>query len=137
MNREDPVTLTQKEQQRLQVVMEVEAGRWSVEEAAEMSGLSVRHVWRLKARYRAQGVAAFMHGNRGRPSPGRIKEEMRNQVGELARGRYAGCNDTHLTELLILREGIVLSRSSVERIRREAGLKDAHRHRPPQASAAP
>jgi transposase len=132
MDRKDPVTLSQREQQRLRVVMEVEAGRWSADQAAEVLGISVRHVWRLKAGYRQEGAAAFMHGNRGRPSPGRIKDEVRLRVSELVGGPYAGCNDHHLAELLALREGIVLSRKSVERIRREAGVKAARRRRPPK-----
>ena len=130
MSREGPVTLSQREQQRLRVVMEVEAGRWSVEQAAEVLALSVRQVWRLRARYRAEGAAAFMHGNRGRASPGRIDEATRVQVKQLIAGPYAGCNDHHLAELLALREGIVLSRKSVERIRREAGVAPARRRRP-------
>lgn len=132
MDRKDPVTLSQREQQRLRVVMEVEAGNWSAEQAAEVLGLSVRHVWRLKARYREEGAAAFMHGNRSRPSPGRIKEEVRLRVIELVTGQYAGCNDHHLTELLAQREGIVLSRKTVERIRRQVGLKAARGRRPPR-----
>ncbi len=47
-------------------------------------------------------------------------------------GPYAGCNDHHLAELLALREGIILSRKSVERIRREAGLKATRQRRPPK-----
>ena len=77
MDRKDPVTLSQREQQRLHVIMEVETGRWSMEQAAEVLRLSARHVSRLRARYRQEGAAAFMHGNRGRPSPGRIAEETR------------------------------------------------------------
>ena len=132
MSREDPVTLSQREQQRLRVVLEVEAGRWPARQAAEVLGISVRHVWRLKARYRQSGVAAFAHGNRGRPSPGRISDRQRLRVAALARGQYAGCNDSHLTELLAQREDIVLSRKSVARIRAEAGLQPARRRRPPQ-----
>jgi transposase len=132
MDRKDPVTLSQREQQRLRVIMEVELGRWSVEQASQVLGLSVRHVWRLKAGYGKEGAAAFMHGNRGRPSPGRIGEDVRSRVRELLAGPYAGCNDHHLAELLALREGILLSRKSVERIRREAGLKAARQRRPPK-----
>ena len=132
MNREGPVTLSQREQQRLHVVLEVEAGRWSVEQAAEVLAISIRHVWRLKARYRKEGAAAFMHANRGRTSPGRISEETRSRVRELLAGPYAGCNDHHLAELLAPREGIVLSRKTIERIRREAGLKAARQRRPPK-----
>jgi len=130
MDRKDPVTLSQREQQRLHVLTEVEAGRWTAQQAAEVLGLSQRHVWRLKGRYRQEGAVAFMHGNRGRPSPGRIADEVRSRVKELLSGPYAGCNDHHLAELLALREGIVLSRKSVERIRREAGLKATRQRRP-------
>jgi transposase len=130
MDRKDPVTLSQREQQRLRVVMEVNAGNWSTEQASEVLRLSVRQVWRLKAGYEKEGAAAFMHGNRGRASPGRIGEAIRSRVIELMVGQYAGCNDHHLAELLAQREGIVLSRKTVERIRREAGLKPARRRRP-------
>ena len=132
MDRKDPVTLSQREQQRLHVLTEVEAGRWTAEQAAEVLGLSLRHVWRLKGRYRQEGAAAFMHGNRGRSSPGRIDDKTRSRVKELLSGPYAGCNDHHLAELLALREGIVVSRKSVERIRREAGLKATRQRRPPK-----
>jgi transposase len=132
MDRKDPVTLSQREQKRLRVTVEVEAGRWSAEQAAEALGLSERHVWRLKAGYRVEGAAAFMHGNRGRPSPGRIGEDVRSQVVALMTGAYAGCNDHHLAELLTLREGILLSRKSVQRIRREAGLTAVRQRRPPK-----
>ena len=132
MDRKDPVTLSQREQQRLHVLTEVEAGRWTAAQGAEVLGLSLRHVWRLRGRYRQEGAAAFMHGNRGRPSPGRIDDMTRSRVKELLSGPYAGCNDHSLAELLALREGIVLSRKSVERIRREAGLKPTRQRRPPK-----
>ena len=43
-------------------------------------------------------------------------------VVQLARTRYAGTNHTHLTELLMEREGIDLSRSTVRRILVSAGM---------------
>ena len=132
MSRKDPVTLTQKEQLRLRVVSEVQAGRLSVDEAAAMLRLSQRHVRRLRAGLEREGAAAFMHGNRGQPSPWRINDELRSRVAELGSGRYAACNDTHLQELLLRDEGIVLSRPSVRRIRRQAGQKPKQRHRPPR-----
>lgn len=132
MERKDPVSLTQKEQQRLRVVSAIQTGAWSVAEAAQDLGLSERQIRRLRKRYKEEGVAAFMHGNRGRPSAHRIEEELRSQVVELGRGPYAACNDSHMRELLILREGIVLSRASVQRIRRQAGQKPKQRRRPPR-----
>ena len=104
----------------------------SVTEAARLLNLSDRQVRRLRAAAREAGPAALMHGNRGRPSPRRISDELRAQVIELGRGPYAACNDSHMQELLILRDGIVLSRKSVERIRRQAGQQPKQRRRPPR-----
>ena len=132
MDRRNPVTLTQKEQQRLHGVMEVEAGRWSAEQAAEVLGVSERHVWRLKARYRGDGASAFMHGNRGHPSQHRLSDELRQRVLDLSAGPYADCNDSHLSELLLLHQGIAISRASIQRIRRQAGQKPKQGRRPPR-----
>lgn len=132
MSRKDPVTLTQKEQLRLRVVGEVQAGRLTIAEAAEVLRLSERHVRRLRAGLEREGAAAFMHGNRGRPPPWRIGDELRAHVAELGRGRYAACNDTHLQELLLRDEGILVSRSTIRRIRRQAGQQPKQRHRPPK-----
>ena len=116
----------------MRVIAEVEAGRLEADLAAELLGLSPRQVRRLRRGYRESGANAFMHGNRSRPSPRRIPDGVRVRVVELARTQYAGCNDSHLAELLALREGIVLGLKSVERIRQAAGLPPAQRRRPPR-----
>jgi transposase len=132
MSRKDPVTLTQKEQLRLRVISEVQAGKRTVSEAAEVLRSSERHIRRLRAAFEREGAAAFMHGNRGRPPPWRISDELRARVADLGSGRYAACNDSHLQEQLFREEGILLSRSSVRRIRRAAGQKPKQRRRPPR-----
>jgi len=132
MERKDSVTLSQKEQTRLRVITEVGASRWSVEEAARALGLSRRHVRRLRKRMAEEGAKAFMHGNRGRPSPHRLSDDVRAMVVQLGAGRYAACNDSHLQELLLRNEGIALSRASVQRLRRQAGQRPKQKRRPPR-----
>jgi transposase len=124
--------LTEREQQRARVLTEVVAGRWTVAEAAQVLGLSVRQVWRLKATYVQEGATALAHGNRGRPASGRIADGVRQRVVELVRGPYADCNDSHLVELLLEREGIDLSRMTLRRILGAAGLRAGRRHRAPR-----
>ena len=128
------LTLTQKEQARLQVLNGILEGQISVDEAAEVLGVSERHVWRILAEYRKEGAAALAHGNRGRRANNSIPEEARTQVVALARTRYARVNHTHLTELLAEREEIVLGRSTVRRILVGAGMASPRRRRPPTAS---
>jgi transposase len=132
MERKDPVTLSQKEQRRLRLINDLSVGRRSVAEVTQLLGLSQRQVRRLKAGFEQHGAAALAHGNRGRPSQHRLSDELRGQIVDLAAGPYAACNDSHLRELLALREGILVSRATIQRLRRRAGQKPKQRRRPPQ-----
>ncbi len=132
MERKDYVSLSQKEQRRLKVVSELEAGHVSAQEAGRLLGISARQLRRLRAGFREEGAASFVHGNRGRASVHRLNDELRGQVIALGSGAYAACNDSHMSELLLVREGILLSRASVQRIRRAAGQKPKQRRRPPK-----
>src|SRR4026207_1891861 len=50
----------------------------------------------------------------------------------LRRGKYEGFNDQHFTEKLAEVEGLRLSRETVRRILREAGIGSPRKRRPPQ-----
>ncbi len=101
----------------------------------EKIGVSYRQAKRIGSAIRDQGMKALVHGNRGRPSHRRLSEELRQRVLELARGIYGELNDTHLTEVLAEREGVVLSRETVRRLRRGAGQGQKRRERMAQEGA--
>ena len=126
------LTLTQREQARLQVLNSVLEHQIQVDGAAQVLGVSKRHLWRTLAAYRKEGAAALAHGNRGRPPRNATPEGTKAEVGYLARTSYPGANHTHLTELLAQREGIVLGRSTVRRILVSAGIPSPCRRRPPR-----
>ncbi len=128
----EQVTLNRKEQKRLKVLNDLEVRTTTVHKASEVLGLSVRQVYRLRARYRVEGAAALVHGNRGRPPPHRTPEEVQQQVLELVRNHYHDYNDCHLTEVLAEEHDIALSRSTVRRIRHAAGLRGPRKRRAPQ-----
>ena len=46
------------------------------------------------------GALALRHGSRGRPSPRRLADAVREQIAHLMKTVYVGFNDTHLTEKL-------------------------------------
>ena len=104
--------------------------------AAELLSLSVRQVKRLKKRLREQGEAALAHANRGRPSPRRLPARVRQAVVRLARSTYAGFNDHHLCEKLCEVEGFSLSRETLRRLLREAGLGSPRKRRAPPIVSA-
>ena len=126
------VTLTQKEQARLQVLNSLLAEHMTVEQAATLMGVSTRHTRRILAAYREEGAAALAHGHRGRRAPNATPESLRSEVLRLARSRYSGTNHTHLSELLREREGIEVGRTTLRRILTSAGLKSPRHRRPPR-----
>jgi len=131
MSRET-ITLSKTEQQRAQVLPQVQAGRLTARQAGKLLGLSVRHIRRLLAAVAKKGLAALAHGNRGHQSPRRSPDALRARVVTLARTRYRGCNDCHFTQLLAEREDIHLSRPTIQRWLREAGIGSPRRRRPPR-----
>ena len=99
------VTLTPKEQSRLQVLNSLAAEHMTLDQAAELMGVTSRHTRRILAAYRERGAAALAHGHRGRRPVNATPEALVVDVAHLARTRYAGVNHTHLAELLAEREG--------------------------------
>ena len=121
------LTLTTREQNRLQTLNGVLGKHWPMREAARIMGVSERQGWRILAAYRKEGAAALAHGNRGRTPANAIPPALCRQVVNLARERYFGVNHSHLAELLVEREGIVLSRSTLRRLLTLAGMPSPRR----------
>lgn len=115
-------TLTMKENKRLQVVQEVMAREKTVETASKEIGVTERHAYRILVRVRKLGAFGIAHGNRGRPSPRKILDEVRTEVLRLRDGAYAGFNDRHLADALKEEEGLKIGRESVRKILRGAGI---------------
>lgn len=126
------LTLTTREQNRLQTLNGVLEKHWPMKEAAKVMGVSERHGWRILAAYRKEGAAALAHGNRGRMPANATPLAIREQAITLARERYSGVNHTHLAELLAEREGITISRSTLRRLLIGAGLPSPRRGRSPR-----
>lgn len=121
--KEGGLVLKANDERRIEVLIRVAAGLLSVAEGAELLGVGERQARRLLAAYGAEGPRGVVHGNRGRRPGHAISEEVRAQVCTLASGRYAGVNHSHLAALLAEREGIVIARSTLSDILREAGIR--------------
>lgn len=124
--------MSERQWKRLDVVKRVEAGLLTVGQAAQAAGLSKRQMRRVRAAVRARGKAAIAHGNRGKSAANRVDDRTRKRVLALARKKYAGFNDQHLTEKLVEEEGLEVSRSTVRRVLRGAGIAAARPRRPPK-----
>jgi len=135
------IAVTEREVKRYNLLERVREGKITLAAAARALGVSYRHAKRLKCKA-AAGLAALAHGNRGRPAANRLDDDVRQRVLTLSQERYAGFNDTHFSEMLKQHEEIRVSRETVRRWRREAGIAPkrarhapAHRRRRPRQAA--
>ena len=58
---ENKVTLTMKEQHKLKMVIDYEAGKIRAQRAAELLGISKRQFRRIVTAYRLRGIAVLSH----------------------------------------------------------------------------
>jgi transposase len=124
------VTMSQKEFQRVKVIENAAGGRLCVREASRLLHLSERQVQRLKRRYQPDSLDWVHHGNRGRGMPWAVSVPQKQLILTLARGKYQGFNDSHLTEKLHCEENLTVSRETVRRILRAAKLVSPQKRRP-------
>jgi transposase len=102
------------------------------QEAATALGISRRQVQRLKRRWQAGGLAAVIHGLRGRPWNRRLPGPVRRQAATLLQTTYAGFTDVHPTEKLRKLHQLPISRPSVRRLRQALGIPAQRPRRPPK-----
>ena len=74
------VTLTPKEQTRLQVLNSLLAEHITLDQAATLMGASPRHTRRILADYRRHGAASLAHGQRGRKPANAIPESGKDDM---------------------------------------------------------
>jgi transposase len=123
-------TLTMQDEKRLEIIQRVFRRELTVVEAALVLGVSDRQCYRIKGRVSEQGAKGVVHGNRGRPSKRKIKEKTVKRIVELARGKYRGFNDRHLTEKLSEEEQIEFCREKIRQILRCEGIASPRKRRP-------
>jgi transposase len=121
--------LAMKDKQRIDVITAVMDGRIEVGEAGKVLERSVRQIYRMMKRIRERGVHGVIHGNRGKESPRKTREKIRDRILTLAEGRYQDTNDTHFQELLFKREGIKIGRETLRGILRKAGIPPKRKRR--------
>lgn len=125
------ITLGTREQTRLRILMDLEADRMSHGEGASALGISGRQLRNIRNRFRVEGVAGLVHGNRGRRPANASDPDVLGQVEDLWHRKYTGFNQVFFTEMLEREEGIALSRSTV---RRSLAAKDIPAVRPQKRS---
>lgn len=124
--------MSDKQQRRAQILERLAAGSMTALQAAGLLQISVRQVGTLKKRYAAEGMAACVHGNRGRAPANKTDAATVAQVRELAgrAGLYAEYNICHLAETLERKHAILLPRSTLDRLLIGSGARSRKKPQP-------
>ena len=105
-------------------------GDITISKAAEELGLSDRQIKRLRKRVKDNGIDGVRHGNKDRLNPGRVPEEMKQQIMGLRElDCYKDTNFTHFRELLEEREDIFISYTPLYHILKSSGVVSKRKHR--------
>lgn len=128
--------MSQTERDRLKVLQSVRDGQRALGQAARLLDLSCRQVRRLLRRLEAEGDGALVHGLRGQPSNRRLTPELRPQVLDTYRQRFAGFGPTFACEKLAELD-LVVSPDTLRRWLIAEGLWQRRRRREPQRSRRP
>jgi transposase len=121
--------MNQADRDRLVALKKAKDKKITQGQAAEELGISERQVRRLLTRMRKVGDKAVVHGLRGR-SNRKIDEEKKQQAIEILKEDvYRGFGPTLASEYLGKRHELTVSKETVRKWMREAGLWRAHKQR--------
>jgi transposase len=127
--REELITLTKKEHERLAVVRQVMRRELKQKVAAELLGLSTRQVRNLVRKVERYGAKGLAHGNRGKPSPKRMAQALIDRIIALVKERYRDFKPKFAAEKLWKRDKIKVSDEKMRQIMIVAGLWRVRRHK--------
>src|ERR1700687_6040807 len=121
-----------------EVILQAMAKKITWFQAAEIIGISDRHMRRWRERYEEGGFRGLFDRRRGKPSPKRVPMAVLERVLELYREKYFDFNLRHFHEKLGSEHQIGLSYSWVKGVLQGAGLvargrqRGVHRKRRPR-----
>jgi len=114
--------LTQREEDKLDVIHDALAGKITNGQAAAMLDISSRQVKRLKNEVRRQGYLAVIHKLKGQQSNHHIEEEIKYQALTVIKQQYSDFKPTFATEKLEENHDIHISRETTRRWMTKEGL---------------
>jgi hypothetical protein len=125
------VSMSDKEFSRLDVLLDLQAGRITIRDAGELMGLCRRQVFRLVKAFRERGATSLVSGRRGRPSNNRLPAAVRDLAMAIVTERYADFGPTLAAEKLAEGHGCRVSRETLRQWMMADGLWLDRRRRLP------
>jgi transposase len=114
--------MSERELNRVEVLAQVDDGRLSFDNAANILDLTRQQIFRLLKRYRQDGASAIRHKARGKPPNNRIHHAKRDYALSLIKESYADFGPTLAAEVLAEHHGFKVSRETVRKWMQEGGI---------------
>ena len=126
------ITMTKPEISRGNIFSKISQKMITQRKAAEMLGLSDRHVSRLYAEFLEFGIDSLVSKKRGKPSNHQMPSGLKAQISELVTiDLYLGFGPTFMCEKLLERHGIQISVETTRRLMIENDMWQPHRKKCP------
>ncbi|WP_057460844.1 ISNCY family transposase [Pseudovibrio sp. POLY-S9] len=116
------VVMSEKELNRIRVLTQLDEGKVSCANAANLLNLSVRQIYRLRNRFRNQGALGLRHKARGKRPNNQIPDGVRDYALALIEEHYADFGPTLATEMLEIHHQFKVSRETVRQWMMEDGI---------------
>ena len=100
------VIMSERELNRVEVLAQVDDSRLSVDNAANMLGLTRRQIFRLLKRYRKDGASVIRHKSRGRAPNNQIHAAKRDYALSVIKEQYPDFGPTLAADRLTHRTRI-------------------------------
>jgi Winged helix-turn helix len=123
------VSMSDKEFSRLNVLLDVQANRLRIDDAAQLLNLKRRQIFRLLKAMREVGPAGLASKRRGRPSNNRLPTPVRELTMSLVKAHYADFGPTLALEKLTQFHSCPVSRETLRKWMIEDGLWIDRKHR--------
>jgi len=124
------LTMSNREIDKLKVIQNTIDGRFKQAEAAQILGISDRHVRRLCSRVQKDGNRGVIHGLKGQPSNHRLPQWYKDDALALVKQHYPDFGPTFANEKLFDNHGIHLSVNTLRKAMLGEGLYVAKPQKP-------
>ena len=124
--------MSKQEARKIAIIEELISGRFTNKQAAELLGLSVRQVQRLKSEATANGVMSLLHKNRGRKPVNTLDPKISEQILSIYQTELQNYNFCHATDVLAEEKGIFVSVCTVSRYLKANGIRSPKAKRRPK-----
>jgi transposase len=91
---EDIIPMKRKDIERLRIIQKAIDKHMTQVEAGKQLSLHERQIRRMVKAVREEGVTGIIHGNRGRESPRKIAEKIKQKIMSLIKRKYSDFGPT-------------------------------------------